>query len=171
MPSAIKKLGELMNNWQIVHQTGDGQLMETEGRYSRLGLRALAVAHIDELASVLFASDVVVCRAGGSTLAELALAGAPAIVVPFPQAADNHQMANAKVFAAAGACRLIDETQCVGALDAALARELQPLVADHRLRDEVSRNMQKLARPDAAAQIAGAITDQLCGGVSALMAA
>jgi UDP-N-acetylglucosamine--N-acetylmuramyl-(pentapeptide) pyrophosphoryl-undecaprenol N-acetylglucosamine transferase len=169
--SALKKLGDLLNNWQIVHQTGDGQLLDTENRYNRLGLRALAVAHIDELASVLFASDVVVCRAGGSTLAELALAGVPAVVVPFPQAADNHQMANAKVFAAAAACRLIDETQCGGALDAALARELQPLVADDRLREEMGRNMQKLARPDAASQIAGAVADQLCGGVSALLAA
>lgn len=171
LPSAIKKLGDLMSNWQVVHQTGDGQLVETEQRYARQGVRALAVSHIDELAAVLFASDVVVCRSGGATLAELALAGVPAVLVPFPQAADNHQMANAKVFAAAGACRMIDETQQSGALDAAIARELQPLVADPYLRSEMGRNMQKLARPNAASQIAAAITDTLCGNVSGLMAA
>jgi UDP-N-acetylglucosamine--N-acetylmuramyl-(pentapeptide) pyrophosphoryl-undecaprenol N-acetylglucosamine transferase len=168
VPAAIKKLGDAMSHWQIVHQTGDGQLVETEQRYARQGIRALAVSHIDELAAVLFASDVVVCRSGGTTLAELALAGIPAVLIPFPQAADNHQMANAKVFAAAGACRMIDETQQSGALDAAIARELQPLVTDHYLRAEMGRNMQKLARPQAASQIAAAITDTLCGGVSSL---
>jgi UDP-N-acetylglucosamine--N-acetylmuramyl-(pentapeptide) pyrophosphoryl-undecaprenol N-acetylglucosamine transferase len=120
---------------------------------------------------VLFASDLAVCRAGGSTLAELALAGVPALLVPYPKAADNHQTANAKVFTAAGACRMIDETQQVGALDAALARELDPLVVDHRLRDEMGRAMQRLARPHASSQIAGVLCDQLCGGVAGLLAA
>src|SRR5688572_14647376 len=80
MPSALAQLGERMNGWQVVHQTGDGQLLETESRYAQLGLRALTVCNIDEIASVLFASDLVVCRSGGATLAELALAGVPAIL-------------------------------------------------------------------------------------------
>jgi UDP-N-acetylglucosamine--N-acetylmuramyl-(pentapeptide) pyrophosphoryl-undecaprenol N-acetylglucosamine transferase len=171
IPGALAKLGDKMNGWQVVHQTGELQLQETEARYARHGLKVLAVTHIDEIASVLFASDLVVCRSGGSTLAELALAGAPAVLVPFPQAADNHQTANAKVFTAAGACRMIDESQQVGVLDAALARELEPLITDHHLRDEMARAMQRLARPNAASQIAAAITDQLCGGVSGLLAA
>jgi len=172
IPAALKRLGDRMHDWQIVHQTGDGQLQETEGRYAQLGMKALAVTHIDEIASVLFASDVVVSRASGTTLAELALAGVPALLVPFPLAADNHQTANAKVYAAASACRMVDETQQTGALDAALARELESLITDHHLRTEMGRNMQKLARPQAASQIAGAIADQLCGGsVSGLLAA
>jgi UDP-N-acetylglucosamine--N-acetylmuramyl-(pentapeptide) pyrophosphoryl-undecaprenol N-acetylglucosamine transferase len=171
VPSALAQLGDRMNGWQVVHQTGDGQLLETESRYAQLGLRALTVCNIDEIASVLFASDLVICRSGGATLAELALAGVPAILVPFPQAADNHQMANAKVFAASGACRMIDETQQVGVLDAALVRELEPLVGNPHVREEMSRHMQRLARPHAASQIAAAVTDQLCGGVSGLLAA
>jgi UDP-N-acetylglucosamine--N-acetylmuramyl-(pentapeptide) pyrophosphoryl-undecaprenol N-acetylglucosamine transferase len=171
IPSALAKLGDALSGWQVVHQTGEGQLQETEARYAQHGLKVLAVTHIDEIASVLFASDLVVCRSGGSTLAELALAGAPAILVPFPQAADNHQTANAKVFTAAGACRMIDETQQVGVLDAALARELHPLVTDDHRREEMGRNIQRMARPNAASQIAAAITDQLCGGVSGLLAA
>jgi UDP-N-acetylglucosamine--N-acetylmuramyl-(pentapeptide) pyrophosphoryl-undecaprenol N-acetylglucosamine transferase len=99
------------------------------------------------------------------------MAGVPALLIPYPQAADNHQTANAKVFASAGACRMIDESQQVGALDAALARELEPLVVDGHLRDQMGRHMQRLARPHAAAQVAAAITDQLCGGVSSLLAA
>ncbi|HEX6960490.1 MAG TPA: UDP-N-acetylglucosamine--N-acetylmuramyl-(pentapeptide) pyrophosphoryl-undecaprenol N-acetylglucosamine transferase [Lacipirellula sp.] len=171
VPAALAKLGDSLHGWQIVHQTGDGQLQETEARYAQRGLKVLAVTHIDEIASVLFASDLVVSRAGGSTLAELAMAGVPAVLVPYPQAADNHQTANAKVFAAAGACRMIDESQQAGALDAALARELQPLVTDDHLRGEMGRGMQRLARPQAASQIAAAITDQLCGGVTGLLAA
>jgi UDP-N-acetylglucosamine--N-acetylmuramyl-(pentapeptide) pyrophosphoryl-undecaprenol N-acetylglucosamine transferase len=171
IPAALKKLGDALAGWQIVHQTGDGQLQETEARYAQVGVRALTVTHIDEIASVLFASDLVVCRSGGTMLAELALAGAPAILVPFPQAADNHQTANAKVFTAAGACRMIDETQQGGALDAALARDLAALVGDPRLRADMAANMRKLARPHAADQVAGAIADQLCGGVTSAMAA
>jgi len=171
IPAALKRLGDHISGWQIVHQTGEGQLQETEQRYAQHGLKVLAVTHIDEIASVLFASDLAVCRAGGSTLAELALAGVPALLVPYPKAADNHQTANAKVFTAAGACRMIDETQQVGALDAALARELDPLVVDHRLRDDMGRAMQRLARPQASAQIAAVLCDQLCGGVAGLLAA
>ncbi|MCC6492661.1 MAG: UDP-N-acetylglucosamine--N-acetylmuramyl-(pentapeptide) pyrophosphoryl-undecaprenol N-acetylglucosamine transferase [Pirellulales bacterium] len=171
LPSALAKLGDRLHDWQIVHQTGDGQLQETEARYAQLGLRALAVTHIDELASVLFASDLVVSRAGGATLAELALAGVPALLIPHPQAADNHQTANAKVYVAAGGCRMIDESQQGGALDAAIARELDPMIGDHHIRQEMGRNMQRLARPGASAQVAAAITDQLCGGVSTLLAA
>jgi UDP-N-acetylglucosamine--N-acetylmuramyl-(pentapeptide) pyrophosphoryl-undecaprenol N-acetylglucosamine transferase len=171
IPSALAKLGDNMNGWQVVHQTGEGQLQETEARYARHGLKVLAVTHIDEIASVLFASDLVVCRSGGSMLAELALAGVPGVLVPYPQAADNHQTANAKVFTAASACRMIDESQQVGVLDAALARELQPLITDHHLREEMGRNIQHLARPQAASQIAAAITDQLVGGMTGLLAA
>jgi UDP-N-acetylglucosamine--N-acetylmuramyl-(pentapeptide) pyrophosphoryl-undecaprenol N-acetylglucosamine transferase len=172
IPSALHKLGDALADWQIVHQTGDGQLQETEGRYAQLGLKPLTVTHIDEIASVLFASDLVVCRSGGTMLAELSLAGAPAILVPYPLATDEHQLANAKVFAAGGAARLIDETQQIGALDAALARDLGALIADHRLRADMAANMSKLARPHAAAQVADAVAEQLCGGsIGTLMAA
>jgi UDP-N-acetylglucosamine--N-acetylmuramyl-(pentapeptide) pyrophosphoryl-undecaprenol N-acetylglucosamine transferase len=171
IPPALKRVGEALAGWQIVHQTGDGQLQETEARYAQVGIKALTVTHIDEIASVLFASDLVVSRSGGTMLAELSLAGVPAVLVPFPQAADNHQTANAKVFTAAGACRMIDETQQSGALDAALARDLGVLVGDHHLRADMSANMRKLARPQAAAEAAAAIASQLCGGVGSLAAA
>jgi UDP-N-acetylglucosamine--N-acetylmuramyl-(pentapeptide) pyrophosphoryl-undecaprenol N-acetylglucosamine transferase len=171
IPAALKRLGDNLKNWQIVHQTGDGQLAETEARYNQLGVRALTVAHIDEIASVLFASDLAICRAGGTTLAELALAGLPALLLPFPNATDNHQLANAQIFSAAGAARLIDEREHAGSLDAAIARSLEPLLLDSRQRDEASRQMHKLARPQAASQIAASIADQLCGGVMGLLAA
>ena len=171
IPGALKRLGPLKEDWQIIHQTGDGQLQETESRYHQLGVDALAVTSIEEIASVLFASDLVVCRAGGTTLAELALVGVPALLVPSAQALDDYQIANAKVFASAGACRLIDETSQKGALDTALANELKSLVTDDQLRREMGIKMQSLARPHASAEIAAAIQDTLCGARSELLAA
>ncbi len=171
IPAALKQLGQLKDDWQIVHQTGEGQLQETDGRYQQFGVEALAVTSIDEIASMLFASDLVVCRAGGTTLAELALAGVPALLVPSPQAADDHQIANAKVFASEGACRLIDETSQTGALDTALARELKSLISHSQLRHDMGLKMQSLARPQASADIASAILDTLCETRTELLAA
>ena len=170
IPSALKLLGQLKDDWQIVHQTGEGQLQDTDGRYQQFGVEALAVTSIDEIASMLFASDLVVCRAGGTTLAELALAGVPALLVPSPQAADDHQIANSKVFASAGACRLIDETSQTGALDTALARELKSLISNSQLRHDMGLKMQSLARPQASVDIASAILDTLCETRTELLA-
>lgn len=171
MPKALQQLGDCLSDWHIVHQTGEGQLQETESRYQRCGVEALAVTYIDEIASVLFESDLAVCRSGGTTLAELALAGTPAVLVPYPDAADDQQISNAKVFAAAGSCRLIDETSQAGALDKALARELSPLIIEETKRHEMSHRMQSLARPDAAADIANAIHETLYGAQDRRMAA
>ena len=163
MPGALRQLKDCLSDWHIVHQTGEGQLQETESRYQRCGVDALAVTFIDEIAPLLFESDLVVCRSGGSTLAELALAGVPAVLVPFPDATDDHQIANAKVFTAAGASRLIDEASQSGALETALARELTSLLVEESQRQEMSHRMQSLARPDAAGEIAEAIQQRLYG--------
>ncbi len=163
MPGALRQMKDCLPDWHIVHQTGEGQLQETESRYERCGVHALAVTFIDEIASLLFESDLVVCRSGGTALAELALAGVPAVLVPFPDAADDHQIANAKVFTAAGASRLIDEASQSGALETALARELTPLLVEESQRQTMSHRMQTLARPDAASEIAGAIRERLYG--------
>lgn len=163
-PRALQLVAERLAGWQIVHQTGEGQLQETEDRYREIGTPALAVTYIDQIASVLFASDLVICRAGGVTLAELALAGVPAITIPYPHAVDDHQTANAKVFAAAGACRLIDESSQADALHEALARELDPLLRDASMRNDMSRSMLRLAYPDAAADVARVISSHFCVG-------
>ena len=76
-------------------------------------------------------------------MAELALAGVPAVLVPYPHATDDQQIANAKVFAAAGACRLVDESSQGSMLDKALARELTPLMVDEQLRREMSLSVHR----------------------------
>jgi UDP-N-acetylglucosamine--N-acetylmuramyl-(pentapeptide) pyrophosphoryl-undecaprenol N-acetylglucosamine transferase len=171
MPAVLKQLSDCVVNWQVVHQTGEGQLQETERRYRELGVSALAVTCIDEIASVLFDSDVVVCRSSGTTLAELALAGVPALLVPYAQSREDLQLANAKVYAASKACRLIDESSQIGSLDKALARELMPMVIDENLRKTMAINMRSLARPQASAEIAVAIHEALYGTRGAAAAA
>lgn len=170
MPSALKQLNECLGDWQIVHQTGEGQLQETESRYRKLGVEALAVTYIDEIAAVMFESDIVVCRSSGTTLAELALAGVPAVLVPYALAREDQQLANAKVYAASKACRLIDETSQLGSLDKALARELTSLIVDQNLRKTMSLNMRALARPQASAEIASAVQQALYGNRTSVAA-
>ena len=115
MPRALGPAARSTAGWQIVHQSGEGQLQETERATATAGVDALVVAYIDEMAPVMFDSDLVVCRSGGTTLAELALAGLPAILVPYPRVMDYH-LPNAEVFAAAGAATIIDETELTGSL-------------------------------------------------------
>jgi UDP-N-acetylglucosamine--N-acetylmuramyl-(pentapeptide) pyrophosphoryl-undecaprenol N-acetylglucosamine transferase len=169
MPTALARLRERLAGWQIVHQSGEGQLQDTAERYRSLGMDALVVAYIDEMAPIMFESDLVVCRCAGTTLAELALAGVPAVLVPYPPAME-YQMANAEVFAAAGAARVIDETELVGPLDVELVEQLEPLIVDDARRQSMAARMRSFACPLAAANVTDAIYQILCGASSRLAA-
>ena len=87
----------------------------------KLALEAAVVPFIDDMPQTLAATDLAICRAGGTTLAELAAAGVPAVLLPYPHAADDHQAANARHFAAGGGCVTIDSREVTGRLDAQLA--------------------------------------------------
>jgi UDP-N-acetylglucosamine--N-acetylmuramyl-(pentapeptide) pyrophosphoryl-undecaprenol N-acetylglucosamine transferase len=162
IPQALRQLRDELTGWQIVHQSGEGQLHKTEQRYREAGVEALVVAFIDEMAPVMFDSDLAVCRPGGTTLSELALAGLPAILVPWPRVMEFH-MPNAEVFAAAGAATIIDETELAGSLGDELVAHLRPLLTDDVRRRQMAASMRRLARPDAAARVTDAICDALCG--------
>jgi UDP-N-acetylglucosamine--N-acetylmuramyl-(pentapeptide) pyrophosphoryl-undecaprenol N-acetylglucosamine transferase len=162
IPQALARLRDQLAGWQIVHQSGEGQLQATEKRYRDAGVDALVVAFIDEMASVMFDSDLAVCRSGGTTLAELALAGLPAILVPFPGVMEFH-MPNAEVFASAGAATIIDETEMSASLRDELVAHLEPLLRDDVRRCRMAENMRRLARPDAAAHVTDAICEALYG--------
>jgi UDP-N-acetylglucosamine--N-acetylmuramyl-(pentapeptide) pyrophosphoryl-undecaprenol N-acetylglucosamine transferase len=157
MPAALARLRDELTGWQIVHQSGEGQLHETTCRYRAAGVEALVVAYIDEMAPIMFESDLVVCRAAGTTLAELALAGIPALLVPYPPAMD-YQMPNAEVFASSGAAVILDESALRAPFEDALVAAIRPLVIDDEVRRRMSTSMRRLARPDAAANI----TDAIC---------
>jgi len=160
MPHALAKLRSELSGWQVVHQSGEGQLKQTESQYRAAGVDALVVAFIDELAPVMSASDLVVCRPSGTTLAELSLASIPAILVPYPRVMDYH-LPNAEVYAAAGAATIIDETELIGPLSEALVDQLEPLITDEQRRLNMSACMRRLARPGAATNVANIIYESL----------
>jgi UDP-N-acetylglucosamine--N-acetylmuramyl-(pentapeptide) pyrophosphoryl-undecaprenol N-acetylglucosamine transferase len=162
MPAALARLCNSLIGWRVVHQSGEGQLQDTERRYREAGVDALVVSFIDEMAPVMFASDLVVCRSGGTTLAELALAGAPALLVPYPPMRE-HQQSNAEVFASAGAAQLIAELDVIGSLEDALVERLGLLLSSDTLRRRMSIKMRGLARPDAAANVSRVICEALVG--------
>jgi UDP-N-acetylglucosamine--N-acetylmuramyl-(pentapeptide) pyrophosphoryl-undecaprenol N-acetylglucosamine transferase len=170
MPPALRQLGARLDGWQIVHQTGEGQLQQTIERYQQAGVDALVVSYIDEMAPVMFESDLVVCRAAGTTLAELALAGVPAVLVPYPRDVEAYQLANAELVAAAGAATVIDEASLDDPLDEALVAHLAPLATDDAGRHAMAANMRALARPDAAALITDTIRAVLGTGAARMAA-
>ncbi len=110
---------------------------------------------------MLTRSDLAISRSGGTTLAELAAAGLPAILLPWPKAAADHQRKNADVFAAAGAVQVIDAREVTGRLDNAIAQPLAALVRDTERRQLMSEAMQTLARPNAAWHVARMIAQLL----------
>src|SRR3954468_24048388 len=163
MPRALSRLRQQLSGWQIVHQAGDGQLQETERRYHDVCVNAMVFAFVDEMAPLIFGSDLVVCRGGATTLAELALAGAPAVIAPHPSAMD-YQWPNAEVYASAGAATLVDETDDNGGpLDDALVQQLKSLLVDDARRTRMAANMRRMARPDAGANVCNVIYDTLFG--------
>ena len=150
VPPALYKVGRQLRGWRIVHQTGEADLDATRTLYRKLALDAVVAPFFDNLPSLLAGAELAISRAGGSTLAELAAAGVPAVLLPYPHAADDHQAANARHYADGGGCVTIDQRKVAGRLDDELAEKLCFLLADGELRRRMSAAMLDLARPQAA---------------------
>jgi UDP-N-acetylglucosamine--N-acetylmuramyl-(pentapeptide) pyrophosphoryl-undecaprenol N-acetylglucosamine transferase len=105
---------------------------------------------IDDMATAYHGASLVIARAGALTLAELAIAGRPAILIPLPTAADDHQSKNAARFAAANAAVVLNQRTATGA---ELAQLLSDLLADSGRRLAMAAAMRSLARPKAAADV------------------
>ncbi len=159
VPRALYKLKENLRDWQIVHQSGRNDVSATRELYDKLDIPARVAAFLHDVPGVLSRTSLAVSRAGGTTLAELALAGVPAVLVPYPQATDDHQRRNADVYLSAGAVRLVDDRQVSGRLHDALAATIDPLLRDAWQRRVMSVAMRGLARPDAAWHAAAMILD------------
>ncbi|HUF23586.1 MAG TPA: undecaprenyldiphospho-muramoylpentapeptide beta-N-acetylglucosaminyltransferase [Vicinamibacterales bacterium] len=136
---------------EIVHQTGAADLDMVRAGYQRAGLEARVEPFLYAMDREMNAADLVICRAGATTLAELAAAGKPAVLVPLPTAADDHQRKNAEATARAGAASVLEQPTLTGA---SLAVEVSRLVADPGLRARMSAAAHALATPDAARVIA-----------------
>jgi UDP-N-acetylglucosamine--N-acetylmuramyl-(pentapeptide) pyrophosphoryl-undecaprenol N-acetylglucosamine transferase len=139
---------------QLLHQTGVKDEGEIAARYQKLkasGLAAEAVAFIDDMPRAYAGADLLVCRAGATTIAELTVCKKPALLVPFPFAADDHQTVNAHSMVASGAALLLPERELTAQK---LADELRALEADRGRLQKMSRASGLLGRPEAAREIA-----------------
>jgi UDP-N-acetylglucosamine--N-acetylmuramyl-(pentapeptide) pyrophosphoryl-undecaprenol N-acetylglucosamine transferase len=134
----------------IVHQTGDKGLDTTASRYATAGVAAECQAFIKDMASAYHRADLIIGRAGATTVAELAITGKPAVFIPYPFAADNHQEINAREMAEAGAALMFRQSELTAEL---LAEALRPLLTDPARRDAMGAKMKALARPGAAATV------------------
>ena len=157
VPPALKTIRSKLAGWRIVHQSGPAELAATRRLYQRLQVPATVLSYITQIAQTINQSDLAVSRAGGTALAELATAGVPAILLPYPFAADDHQRKNADVFSAAGACLTLDERDLAGRIEDHLSSTISRLVTDEQQRNRMSNRMSRLARPDATHDVAALI--------------
>lgn len=139
---------------QVVHLAGERDCGDVRQAYRAAGVAAAVFPYLDEMERAYAAADFAVCRAGAMTLAELSQAGLPAIVVPFPHAAGNHQEANARRYEKAGGVEVLLERDLT---PAGLAERVILRMRDAVAREKMSRALRDLARPDAAAKLADMI--------------
>jgi UDP-N-acetylglucosamine--N-acetylmuramyl-(pentapeptide) pyrophosphoryl-undecaprenol N-acetylglucosamine transferase len=137
-------------NVEITHQTGPADLAAVRGAYEAAGLRGRVGPFFDEMDREMARADLIVCRAGATTLAEVTAAGRPALLVPLPTATDDHQRRNAEALVRAGAAEMLDQRDLTGT---SLAASIQRLVDDPARRDRLAEHARALARPDAARAI------------------
>ncbi len=154
VPKALYKLRDRLAKWQIVHQSGIHDVEATKALYGNLGLPAAVVPALKPVKRTLEQASLVISRSSGSTLAQLAAAAVPAVLLPNPQASRNHQRKNAELFAFCGAARMIDSRKCTGRLDDAVADVVGELLTDAGQRRKMALTIRSFARPDAAWHVA-----------------
>jgi UDP-N-acetylglucosamine--N-acetylmuramyl-(pentapeptide) pyrophosphoryl-undecaprenol N-acetylglucosamine transferase len=135
----------------IIHQTGERDYNDALAAYQSLGESAEVFKFIDDMPAAFARADLVICRSGASTVAEIAAAGKPAIFVPFPRAADDHQTVNAHALALAGAAVVVEESKLDGVW---LVETVATLLDDRGRLERMSVAARELAHPDAARDIA-----------------
>ena len=148
---ALPQVRAAVPNIKIVHQTGERELAPTQAGYNSAGVAAEISAFITDMPGAFAGADLIICRSGASTVAEITAAGKPAIFIPFPRAADDHQTRNAQALAKAGAALLIPQSQLTGDL---LAKNIIALLQDRTRLGKMSVAAKQLAHPDAGREIA-----------------
>ncbi len=143
---------------QVVHQAGAKQIDALRAAYATAGVEGELLPYIDDMAGRYAAADVVICRAGALTVAELAAVGVASVLVPFPHAVDDHQTANARFLAERGAAWLLPQAELS-------PRRLADLLAglSRATLQDMAEKARALAKPEAATTVAD-ICEQLFSG-------
>ncbi len=135
---------------RVTHQTGERDVDLVRAAYAQAGFSADVEPFLFDMGRRLAEADLVVSRAGATTLAEMTAAGKPAILIPLPTATDDHQRKNAEALAASGAAEVLRQSEMTGAT---LADRILALAHDPERRRRIAAAARSLARPDAASVI------------------
>jgi UDP-N-acetylglucosamine--N-acetylmuramyl-(pentapeptide) pyrophosphoryl-undecaprenol N-acetylglucosamine transferase len=148
---AAPELVNRMPNLRIIHQTGERDLADTKAAYEKAGIEAEVSAFVTDMPAAFAKADLILCRSGASTVAEIAAAGKAAIFVPFPFATDDHQKRNAEALSTKGAALLLVESELT---PERLANEVSSLMLNANRLQEMSATAKTMAHPEAARAIA-----------------
>jgi len=147
---AFNYLTEIRDQIQFLHQTGRSDIEWVKDSYRKWGFKGTVAPFIYEMAEAYAVSDIVISRAGATTLSELTAVGRPSILIPYPYAAGGHQEENARKLSEMGAARMILNEDLNGEI---LSKEIKRLVEDDELRKEMQMAAKSLGRPEASGQI------------------
>jgi UDP-N-acetylglucosamine--N-acetylmuramyl-(pentapeptide) pyrophosphoryl-undecaprenol N-acetylglucosamine transferase len=156
MVEAAARLADESPRVVVTHQTGERDLAMVRDGYQRAGLEARVEPFLYAMDREMKSADVIVSRAGATTLAELTAAGRPSILIPLPTATDDHQRKNAEALVRQGAAHMVEQRALTGDR---LAAEILGLARDEERRRAMSQAARALARPDAARVIVDRIID------------
>ncbi|MGA9262870.1 MAG: glycosyltransferase, partial [Desulfobacterales bacterium] len=143
---------------RIVHQTGAADEDHIRAAYAAKGIDAVVAAFFEDMDRRYRQADLIICRAGATTVAEITAVGKAAIFIPFPFAADDHQKLNAEALAAQGAAEMIEEKHLA---PADLAERIDRFANDRLALDRMADQSRKLGRPEAARLIVDDCYEQI----------
>jgi UDP-N-acetylglucosamine--N-acetylmuramyl-(pentapeptide) pyrophosphoryl-undecaprenol N-acetylglucosamine transferase len=149
--ASLKALQDEVPGLLIVHQVGERDYQDAQAAYLQAGVAAEVYPFIENMPEAFARADLLVCRSGASTVAEVTAAGKPAVFIPFPRAADDHQTRNAEALSRAGAALLIPEGELTSER---LVKTVGELLRDRNRLELMGRAAATLAHPDAAHEIA-----------------
>ena len=147
MVEAAARLAAAVPRVVVTHQSGERDLEMVRDSYRRAGLEARVEPFLFAMDREMREADLIICRAGATTLAELTAAGKASILVPLPTATDDHQRTNARVLVAQGAARMVEQREMSGDR---IAAEILALAGDPAVRRHMGEAARRMARPDAA---------------------
>jgi len=155
---AIKLLRARGVEFSVLHQAGKRNVEATQQLYADAGIDDVdCVGFIDDMAAEYRSADLIVSRAGATSVAELGIVGRPAILIPFPHAADNHQVTNAAELVEAGAARMHEQKDLTAEI---LADEIAAILTDEKVRHTMAEAMRARGKPQAAAAVADWCAEQ-----------
>jgi UDP-N-acetylglucosamine--N-acetylmuramyl-(pentapeptide) pyrophosphoryl-undecaprenol N-acetylglucosamine transferase len=150
MVDALNYMPDLRDKIQFLHQTGLNDYETTRDAYRKAGFKGTITPFIYQMGEAYAVADIVISRAGATTLAELTALGKPAILVPYPYAAGNHQELNARKLLEMGAAKMMLDRELKGE---ALAENIRELYMNETMRADMQRNSRAVGRPEACAKV------------------